>query len=122
MDVMVPTYRPNLLNAAVAMEAQTPEREVEAARMAPQVLSFQGAAPNPFRGETDLNFSLPKGDHVTLRVYNVAGQLVTTLVDGEMPAGPQRVHFRAGTLAPGMYFTALRVGANSLTRSVILIQ
>ena len=120
MDVMVPTYRPSLLNAAVAQGALSPGRENEA-RIGPLVLAFQGAAPNPFRGETDLHFSLPKGDHVNLRVYNVAGQLVATLVDREMSAGTQSVRFQAGSLAPGMYFTALRIGGQTLTRSVILI-
>lgn len=121
MDAMVPTYRPNLLNAAKLAELGAQEFETHAPRLSPQVLSFQGAAPNPFRNETELRFSLPKGDHVNLRVYNVAGQLVATLVDGEMPAGQQSVRFAKGTLAPGMYFTALRVGRETLTRSVILV-
>ncbi len=122
MDVMVPTYRPSLLNAALVAEFEAQERRTPDARvLAPQVLSFQGAAPNPFREETELRFALPKGDHVNLRVYNVAGQLVATLVDGDMPAGQQSVRFRSGTLPPGMYFTALRVGGQLLTRSVILV-
>jgi hypothetical protein len=90
-------------------------------RAVPPMLSFPGASPNPFRAETDLNFALPKADHVTLKIYNVAGQLVTTLVDGEMPAGPKSVRFRAGTLPPGMYFAALRVGGTMIGRSVILM-
>ncbi|MEO5616934.1 MAG: M43 family zinc metalloprotease [Candidatus Eisenbacteria bacterium] len=121
MDAMVPTYRPSLLNAALMAEIGAQTRETNVVRIAPQILSFQGAAPNPFRNETELHFALPKGDHVNLRVYNVAGQLVATLVDGEMPAGQQSVRFAKGMLAPGMYFTALRVGRETLTRSVILV-
>lgn len=120
MDAMVPTYRPSLLNAAIAQEAQGPS-DALAARIAPQALSFRGAVPNPFRAETDIHFALPQSGHVSLRVYNVAGQLVATLVDGEMEAGEQSVRFAARGLAPGMYFTTLRVGGQQATRSAILI-
>jgi len=122
MDAMVPTYRPSLLNAARIADLGAQGRTGTDARiLSPQVLSFQGAAPNPFRDETELRFSLPRAGYVNLRVYNVAGQLVATLADGDFAAGPQSVRFLRGTLAPGMYFTALRVGNETLTRSVILI-
>jgi hypothetical protein len=121
MDQMVPLYRPSLLNASLAQADLAPENTIEPALALPAAISFRGAVPNPFQGETDVHFSLPRAASVSLRVYNVAGQLVATLVDGERPAGEQSVRFRAGRLAPGMYFTALRVNGESMTRSIILI-
>ena len=55
----------------------------------PQPLAFALEAnyPNPFNAATTIPFALPVGSHVTLEVYNVAGQLVTTLVDGNRTAG-----------------------------------
>ena len=58
---------------------------------------------------------------VSLKLFNVAGQAVATLVDGERTAGEQSVALRAGTLAPGMYFAALRYGAEHVVRSVVLV-
>ena len=77
--------------------------------------------PNPFRGETSLVFSLASRDHVSLKLYNVSGQSVRTLVDGEMGAGEQRVALRSGDIAPGVYFAALKVGEQMLTRRVMLL-
>jgi hypothetical protein len=47
---------------------------------------------------------------------------VRTLVDGDRDAGDQAVQFRADGLRPGMYYTALRVGGELRTKSVLLVQ
>jgi hypothetical protein len=125
MDAAVPTYRPHLLNAAVAQNSAEPAVEEAAAgqpSLAPQVVSFRGSAPNPFSIATSVRFYLPRADRVSLRVYNVAGQLVETLVDGDMPAGEQAVTFRSKNLPAGMYFTTLRTSSSNSTRSVILVR
>jgi hypothetical protein len=121
MDQMVPTYRPNLLNAAVAQQIVVPGGGGDAFRTG-AALAFRGASPNPFNSSTRMQFTLPSPGRVTLKVYNVAGQLVRTLVDGDLSAGEQSVEFRAGNLRPGMYYTALRVGGVLLTRSVLLVR
>ena len=123
MDQMVPLYRPNLLNAAIAQAANTPATEELAGRpiVVPGALSL-AAGPNPFTLETTLFYALPRAGHVSLKVYNVAGQLVETLVNGEMPLGEHRVTFRARNLPAGMYFTRLTLDGESTHRSVILVQ
>ena len=78
-------------------------------------------APNPFSGHTDLSFSLPRAGAVSLRVYNVAGQLVATLLEGEGRAGVNHVSFSARNLPAGMYFTRLQLGHEQVVRSVILV-
>ena len=79
------------------------------------------ATPNPFSTETNVSFSLPRAGAVSLRVYNVAGQLVATLVDGVRPAGVHNVSFRSRNLPAGMYFTRLQLGAEHVVRSVLLV-
>ena len=79
------------------------------------------SVPNPFSAETDLSFSLPRAGAVSLRVYNVAGQLVATLFEGEGEAGVRHVTFRAGNLPAGMYFTRLQLGHEQVVRSVLLV-
>lgn len=120
MDAIVPVYRPSLLNAAARasdLEAEPPAVVVEAG-----AVSFRGAFPNPFRDQTRLRFSLPRGEHVSLKVFNVAGQLVETLADGAMPAGEHGLTLRSTGLRPGMYFASLRVGGAVVNRSVLLVR
>jgi hypothetical protein len=118
MDAIVPAYRPSLLNAAVAtLAGSRPLTGVSASGV-----QFRGAFPNPFRSETNVAFALPRASHVSLRVYNVAGQHVATLADGEMAAGEQSIAFRGQGLPTGTYFLSLKVGGIQLSRSVILVR
>src|SRR5213075_1182375 len=69
--------------------------------------------PNPFRATSAIHFTLPAAGHVRLEIFDVAGRLVRTLVDGDMrPGAYQRVWngtTQAGTQAPsGIYFYRLR--------------
>jgi len=124
MDAQVPVYRPHLLNAAAPQMAAKPDATPAASNPTlAHTVAFRGAAPNPFSGATSVMFSLPRNDYVSLKVYNVAGQLVSTLMDREAQAGDHAVEFRAGGLSPGMYFMALRVGGSAqVVRSVILVR
>ena len=122
MDQIVPLYRPSLISAPVAQGIATPA----AGELAGHPL-FGGAslalavAPNPFSAETNLSLSLPRAGAVSLRVYNVAGQLVATLLEGEREAGVHHVSFGAKRLPAGMYFTRLQLGHEQVVRSVILM-
>jgi hypothetical protein len=122
INQIVPVYRPSLLNATVAQSIARPATE-ELAGARP----FDGASlalavsPNPFSAETDVRLTLPRAGAVSLRVYNVAGQLVATLLEGEREAGDHHVSFRAGSLPAGMYFTRLELGDEQVVRSVILV-
>ena len=71
---------------------------------------------------TVVRFSLPKADHVSLRVFDVAGHQVAQLADRDFEAGEQSVSFRAQGLKAGMYFVSLRVGGTQLGHSVILVR
>jgi hypothetical protein len=76
--------------------------------------------PNPFNPTTDIRMDLPSASHVTLRVYNVLGQEVRTLVDGQYPAGFHTVTWdgrngSGGTVSSGVYF--YRIEANGFTET-----
>lgn len=64
--------------------------------------------PNPFNPNTKINFSIPKGDHVSLRVYDMLGREVSVLVNGLLTAGEYQADFNAKGLSSGMYYYSLR--------------
>ncbi|MCR4439949.1 MAG: T9SS type A sorting domain-containing protein [bacterium] len=63
--------------------------------------------PNPFNPTTPIRFSLPQRSHVTLKVFDVLGREVTTLVDEELSAGEHSVVFNAKDLSSGVYLCRL---------------
>lgn len=99
-------------------------REIEPFVLLPEdrthALEFRGAMPNPFRAETAIRFSLPVSARVSLRVYDVAGKLVRTLVDAQLPPGDHSAMLVAGDMRSGVYFAVLRVGAVTTGRRVVL--
>ena len=101
-----------------------PAREIQPDVLWPddrtRALEFRGAMPNPFHAETAIRFTLPTSARVSLRVYDVAGKLVRTLVDAQLPPGDHSALLAAGGLRSGVYFAVLRIGAVQMSRSVVL--
>ena len=65
--------------------------------------------PNPFNPRTIINYELRIRNFVVLKVYDIAGREVATLVNDIKPAGKHAVEFNAGKLSSGVYFYTLRV-------------
>jgi len=124
MAAIVPVYRPNLFNAVSSLAASRPEISSEAEPPADETsgIEFRGAGPNPFRFETAVRFTLPRSERVSLHAYNVAGQLVRSLIDAQLPAGSHSALFAGHDLPAGLYYLTLRVGKTHMTRSVILLR
>jgi hypothetical protein len=85
------------------------------------------AYPNPSRSRVSIGFTLPRASEATLRIYDVSGRVVMTLVDGWLPAGSQTIRWdrrsSSGAFAqPGLYFYELRVNGQKLARRMVLIQ
>lgn len=78
--------------------------------------------PNPFNPSTNINFTIPASSNVQLDVFNLLGQKVATLIDGQRLAGNHTVRFDASNLASGVYFYMLRAGDISLQRKMIMIK
>jgi len=60
--------------------------------------------PNPFNSSTVINFALPEESHVSIKIYNVLGEEVTTIVEGVLLPGFHKVHWSPINLASGVYF------------------
>ena len=88
--------------------------------LTPNSFALEQNYPNPFNPSTTINFSLPLRAHTTLRVYNLLGQEVVTLVDGPLGAGPHAVSLDASHLPSGVYFYRLVFADRALTRRMVL--
>ncbi|HEY6953366.1 MAG TPA: T9SS type A sorting domain-containing protein [Bacteroidota bacterium] len=78
--------------------------------------------PNPFNPATTIRFSIAKFSVVNLKIYDLLGREVATLVNGAMNAGVHEATFDASRLASGIYFYRLRAGDFSATKKLVLVK
>lgn len=78
--------------------------------------------PNPFNPSTVINFTVPVESKVVLKVYNILGKEVSTLVNDVKQAGSYNITFNASQLASGVYFYQLRAGNFVSTKKLILMK
>ncbi len=78
--------------------------------------------PNPFNPTTTIKYQIPELSFVTLKVYDVLGKEVTTLVNEEKPAGEYEVKFNATGLPSGIYFYRLHAGNYVETKKMVLMK
>lgn len=76
--------------------------------------------PNPFNPTTTIEYDLQSALHVSLRVYNLLGQQVATLVDDIQSPGRKRVSFNAASLSSGSYFYQLVAGTSRITKKLTI--
>jgi len=92
------------------------------AQLGDRVLWLGANRPNPFRTSTSIEFALPKAGKASLKVYNVLGQQVATLVEGNLPAGPHRASWSAKGVANGIYLYRLEANGRQITRKLAVIK
>ena len=95
---------------------------VKSTAQLPKEFALSQNYPNPFNPTTMVKYSLPKAQFVTLKVYNVLGQEVATLVEAQQSAGYYQVSFNADRLASGIYFYVLRTNNYSATRKMMFLK
>ena len=78
--------------------------------------------PNPFNPTTKIVYSIPKSSDVSLKVFNVLGQEVATLVNQQQNAGFYSVNFDAGSLASGIYIYRIQAGSFVSTKKMTLLK
>jgi hypothetical protein len=78
--------------------------------------------PNPFNPSTNFKYTIPEKARVTIKVFNLLGQEVATLLDRDQAAGNYVVKFEANSLPTGIYFYRLEAGKVSETRKMVLLK
>jgi hypothetical protein len=78
--------------------------------------------PNPFNPSTVIQFTLPDAGHVSLKVFDLLGREVATLLDEHRTAGTHQVHFDARALPSGLYFYRLDAAGTLAIQKMLLAQ
>ena len=88
----------------------------------PEYYSLSQNYPNPFNPSTSISFTLAKSSFVELKVFNVLGNEVATLVNQIVTAGKHQVTFDAGSLSSGVYLYTIKASDFSETKKMILMK
>jgi len=87
-----------------------------------KVITGLAIGPNPFNPVTTISYDLPKGDNISLIVYDVMGREIANLVDGFKSAGAYDVTFNAKDLVSGVYFVRLEADDYHQTMKMLLLK
>ena len=88
----------------------------------PSVISLEQNYPNPFNPATKVKYSIPKEAQVILKVYDLLGNEIITLVNEQKPAGTYDITWHAANLPSGVYFYQFKVGDFIQTKKMILLK
>ena len=88
----------------------------------PAEFSLSQNYPNPFNPSTSIKYSVPSNEYVSLKIYDVLGKEVATLVNQEMNAGIYEVQFDATLFTSGVYIYRLITEDISISKKMILIK
>jgi hypothetical protein len=88
----------------------------------PKKFELQQNYPNPFNPTTEISYTIGKAGNVSLKIYNLLGQEVATLVNGYQAANTYTINFNASHLSSGVYLYELRAGNNVVTKKMTLMK
>ncbi|MFA3783369.1 T9SS type A sorting domain-containing protein [Melioribacteraceae bacterium 4301-Me] len=96
--------------------------EEEYVKSVPKAFELLQNYPNPFNPSTTIRFAIPEAGQYTLKIYNIIGQEIATLVKGQLMPGIHKVTFDAGNFASGIYIYKLSGQNVNITRKMILMK
>jgi len=110
---------------AVKKKASQPKVAKKTAKSTSRVHTYANFSlknsPNPFRETTTISYTLPENDLVTIKVYNLLGKLVRTLVNEPQTMGRHEVVFEKDGLPGGMYFYTLQAGKKQKSQAMVIV-
>lgn len=112
----------NVHGVTLSYPGKTPTTAVESRPDQPITFSLGQNYPNPFNPTTEIGYQLPRNGQVTLKVYDILGRVVATLVDGYQSAGEHSVRFNGDNLPSGVYFYRLTASDIAQVKKMILMK
>lgn len=100
----------------------TPVGVEETGGVMPSEFNLSQNYPNPFNPTTNIKFAIPQSEFVSMKVYDVLGREVTTLVNENLTAGSYEVTFDASKLAAGMYIYQIQAGDFVTSKKMMLLK
>ncbi len=88
----------------------------------PNKFSLMQNYPNPFNPSTKIDFDIPVDENVSLKLYDIAGRLVYTLINEKLTAGYYTVEFNANNFASGVYFYQFKTSSYTKSKKMMLIK
>ena len=88
----------------------------------PEIFALNQNYPNPFNPTTTIEFSIPKSEFATLKIYDILGQETATLVSERLSAGNYKYEWDAGSFASGIYYYRLVAGGYTGVKKMIFIR
>ena len=88
----------------------------------PTQYSLEQNYPNPFNPNTTIKFSIPRADNVKIKLFNLLGQEVETIIDETLEAGTHSINFNAQNINSGVYLYKIETGSYVQTRKMTLIK
>lgn len=111
---------PDVLPSTIPAQVKT--KVVQESSQKPEQFVVGQNYPNPFNPTTYLCYTLPRALHVSVKMYNVLGKEIATLVNEQQTAGTHQVEIRGEALPSGVYFIVVRAGNFSATRKALLLK
>ncbi len=99
-----------------------PVTSVEGDETLPEEFVLHQNYPNPFNPSTTFRYSIPQTSKVVIKVYDILGNEIATLMDEEKPVGTYELTWNAENLPSGVYFYQLKAGEYINTKKMILLK
>ncbi len=120
-------YEAVSMASTTAMGSNDEITDVKEAVNIPEKFSLSQNYPNPFNARTVINFAIPKAGHVTLDIFNILGQKVATLYNGDHEAGYMSLVWNAtdnagNDVASGLYFYRVTAGSEQITKRMLMLK
>jgi hypothetical protein len=88
----------------------------------PAQFSLSQNYPDPFNPSTTISFTIPSRSSVSLKIFDLLGREVATIVSEELPAGTYARQWYAGKMSSGVYFYRLQAGSFTQTKRLVLLK
>ena len=96
--------------------------EQDPGKQIPEIFTLDQNYPNPFNPSTTIDFAIPQSSFITLKIYNILGNEIETLLNEQRPAGVYKVNWMPTDLPNGIYLYQLQAGDFNETRRLILLK